>query len=133
MCRNFPAGSKILRIKEEMPEGVAATAAQTPGGSYSVALVNFGSQDREISLNLPEGGEGYSLQFYGEGLPHPQSRASCFRPELLLYLRKNEKVICNYSRPAGHRSPDGSQSDAPQPYGERYGSTEEQPGQYLGV
>ncbi len=68
MCRNFPAGSKILRIKEEMPEGVAATAAQTPGGSYSVALVNFGSQDREISLNLPEGGEGYSLQFYGEGL-----------------------------------------------------------------
>ena len=68
MCRNFPAGSRILRIKEKLPEGVAATAARTPDGNYSVAMVNFGDKDREISLKLPAECEGYSLQFYSDKL-----------------------------------------------------------------
>ena len=68
MCRNFPSGSEILRIGETLPEGVAATAARTPDGSYSVAMVNFGDKDRKISLKLPEECSGYSLQFYSDKL-----------------------------------------------------------------
>lgn len=76
MCRNFPAGSEILRIREELPEGVAATAARTPDGSYSVAFVNFGDKPLDICLNLPVSCEGYSLQFYSDTLVKQQSSSS---------------------------------------------------------
>lgn len=64
MCRHFPAGSKIVKIDGNLPEGLAATAALLPDGSCSVALVNFGEKDIELALNLPVEVSGYSLQTY---------------------------------------------------------------------
>ena len=63
MCRHFPAGSRILRL-QGLPEGMAATAAQKPDGTYAVALVNFGDQAREVALQLPGTCDGYDLQFF---------------------------------------------------------------------
>lgn len=68
MCRNFPSGSKILRLKGTLPEGLAAAAAQTPDGNYSVAMVNWGKSERSVRLNLPERCEGYSVQFFKDSL-----------------------------------------------------------------
>ena len=68
MCRHFPAGSRILKLNGSLPEGVAATAALLPDGSYSVAFVNFGDEDHSIDLALPVSAEGYSLKTYRTGL-----------------------------------------------------------------
>lgn len=70
MCRHFPAGSRILKLNGSLPEGVAATAALLPDGSYSVAFVNFGDEDHSIDLALPVPAEGYSLKTYRTGLEH---------------------------------------------------------------
>ena len=67
MCRHFPAGSRILRL-QGLPEGMAATAAQKPDGTYAVALVNFGEQAQEMVLRVPATCDGYSLQFYSDHL-----------------------------------------------------------------
>ena len=61
MCRCFPAGSRIVKLDGKMPEGVAATAAVLPDGTYSVALVNFGDRDLFVNLNLPTAVRDYSL------------------------------------------------------------------------
>ena len=68
MCRHFPAGSTVLRLDGGLPEGVAAVAARTPDGAYSVAVVNFGGQSHRVRLSIPEGGEGYGLTLYRDGL-----------------------------------------------------------------
>lgn len=64
MCRNFPAGSDILRTKGKLPKDMAITAAITPEGTYSVALVNWGSKPRNVSVSLPAVCEGYCLQLF---------------------------------------------------------------------
>lgn len=68
MCRNFPAGSDILRTKSNLPEDMAVTAAITPEGTYSVALVNWGSRSHDVTVKLPDICEGYSLQLFKDRL-----------------------------------------------------------------
>jgi len=68
MCRNFPSGSEILRVRGTLPESFGMTAARTPSGSYSVAMVNYGPEPRSVTLSLPGSCEGYSIQFYGTSL-----------------------------------------------------------------
>ena len=68
MCRHFPAGSRILKLEASLPDGVSATAAQTPSGTYSLAFVNVSDQPVELSVRLPEPCEGYSLQLFTDKL-----------------------------------------------------------------
>ena len=67
MCRFFPSGSKIMRLEGDLPDGVAATAAILPDGSYSVATVNYSGKDQIIRLELPTGAEGYIVARYQAG------------------------------------------------------------------
>ena len=78
MCRHFPAGSQILKLSGVLPAGVSAVAAQLPDGSYSVALVNFGSDDRTVSLSLPVEAEGYSLTTWKGSLASSPVSGTCF-------------------------------------------------------
>ena len=68
MCRHFPAGSRILKLEASLPDGVSATAARTPSGTYSLAFVNVSDQPVELSVRLPEPCEGYSLQLFTDKL-----------------------------------------------------------------
>lgn len=68
MCRNFPAGSDILRTEGSLPEDMAMTAALTPDGTYSVALVNWGRESRNVSVKIPGDVKGYSLQLFKDQL-----------------------------------------------------------------
>ena len=68
MCRHFPAGSKILRLNGDLPEGVSAVAALTPDGSYSVAFVNWGEADRTVRLEIPGECKGYSMTTFDGAL-----------------------------------------------------------------
>ena len=79
MCRHFPRGSRILKLSGALPSGVAAVAAQLPDGSYSVALVNFGSRDHTVALTLPVEAEGYTLQTFRTAVLESQAvSGSCF-------------------------------------------------------
>ena len=72
MCKSFPSGSRILKLEGPMPEGLAAVAAQTPSGSYSLAFVNFGDRPRTLSVKLPSAPEGYDVQLFTDKLHQPQ-------------------------------------------------------------
>ena len=78
MCRHFPRGSRILKLSGALPSGVAAVAAQLPDGSYSVALVNFGSSARTVELSLPVEAEGYCLQTFTSALEKKAISGSSF-------------------------------------------------------
>ena len=78
MCRHFPAGSEIRKLSGNLPEGVAATAAVLPDGSYSVALVNFGDKDRIIRLEFPAGTAGYTLTTFKDKLEKTQLDGATF-------------------------------------------------------
>lgn len=78
MCRHFPRGSRILQLSGALPKDVAAVAAQLPDGSYSVALVNFGSYGREVNLTLPVSPEDYSLYTYSSALKKKELTGSSF-------------------------------------------------------
>ena len=75
MCRHFPSRSQILRL-QGVPEGMAATAARKPDGTYAVALVNLAEQAQKVRLLLPEPCDGYSVQYYTDHLEKQSVPAS---------------------------------------------------------
>ena len=78
MCKHFPAGSRIVKLEGKLPSQVAAVAAILPDGSCSVALVNWGKKDFQVTLDMPEPVEGYCLQRFQNKLEKQAVSGSAF-------------------------------------------------------
>lgn len=73
MCKYFPAGTDILEVAGNLPEGIHCTAGKTEHGNYSAAFVNLSDNDSNIRLALPDGaGKGYYLYTFRDSQNGPE-------------------------------------------------------------
>lgn len=84
MCRYFPAGTDVIttRINSTNPSIFAVTGQSN--GKYTIAIVNVGNDDENITLHLPRALENAHLYIYKEndrpvnanGFPAPAGKIS---------------------------------------------------------
>ena len=73
MCKYFPAGTDILEVAGNLPEGIHCTAGKTAQGNYSAAFVNLSDNDSKIRLALPDdAGKGYYLYTFRDSQNGPE-------------------------------------------------------------
>lgn len=65
MCRYFPSGANILKTTLDRSSGVYASSASFEG-KHTVAVVNFGNEDKDIEVNLPVSFNNASIFIYEE-------------------------------------------------------------------
>lgn len=65
MCRYFPTGSNILKSSVDRTKDVFVVAGEYDG-KYVFAAVNWGNEDRNLNINLPEVIPNASLYVYEE-------------------------------------------------------------------
>ena len=70
LCRYFPAGSTILKTAFDRTSGVYIAVAEQEG-KYTMAAVNIGNSDKQLSIAFPCDWGNASLYVYNEEHPVP--------------------------------------------------------------
>ncbi|MFV0393611.1 MAG: Ig-like domain-containing protein, partial [Coprobacillaceae bacterium] len=89
MCRYFPEGSKVMYTTESHVDRLRATSAIIPSSNnkndISMAVVNSSSQERTVTLNIPNVDEVTDLNqyFYYDGEINGETRALNEKGQLL--------------------------------------------------
>ena len=53
LCRCFPSGADVLRVKGDLPEGLFAAASKDASDRHSLAIVNINCSDIRLEVTVP--------------------------------------------------------------------------------